>query len=155
MTTDLVVTGSAGRAARTARRGRAALFGSIVVDHWELYAQPPGGPEGDPVHMGAVKSGMSMVPETALIVATVDPVVEGACEWLDLPAALAARVHVLDLMPVDGDDYARQVTRHLARAAVEGTLPITPGQADYGRLWATASRAMCAALAPAVASRTG
>lgn len=146
MSVDLVVSGKAGTATRTTPHARVRLFGT-VIDEWQL--SPTGGAV-NVVHMAAIDTVMQVV----LVVSSVDPEMHYQCVSWGLPIAMAAQMHAVDLMPCNHYDHVRVVTRQLARAAVDGHLPITPGQQDYARTWAIAVRTLCALTSGPVGAAT-
>lgn len=152
MSVDLVVSGKAGTATRTTPRDRVRMFGT-VVDEWVMQPAPTG-MAVRPVHMAVVDADY-VRPGMVLVVSSLDPVMRDQCDWLALPVTLATHVHAADLMPADDHDHARIVTRQLARAAVDGHLPITPGQPDYARTWAVAVRTLCALTSGNAEAATG
>lgn len=141
MSVDLVVSGMAGTAARTAPRDRVGLFGT-VVDEWTV--TPDAG--GEPVHVAAIDPVTRFVVtdrlDMVLVVLRVDPALLATARRLGVPETVAADVAVLVELPATDYTHARQVTRHLVRAAVDGTLPMPSGPAD-ARLWAVAADALC------------
>lgn len=130
---DLVVSGTFGTASRTAPHHRAGMFGTII-DEWRL---TPHGRES--MNMAAIDTGT----ETVLAVVSIDPDTLETCLRLGLPRAMAVHLHTAAVMEVDHHDHARTVCRQLARAAVDGTLPIDATRADYGQLWAVAVTTLC------------
>lgn len=116
-TAVMVSAGEAGTATRTCPADRVGHSG--VVDDWTL--RPRGGRP-----LSLVVSRCPGGPQYALLVSHVDPEMAVTVRALGLPDEMAVEIYVLTELEVDTDQQAREVARHLARAAAAGTLPMAP-----------------------------